>query len=295
MKQKIKPLLFKKFSTFILLSWIYHIHIYMTTHNRSLVECYNACKKFYARNYRLLTKYKQDKVAHIADLKEKIINNGEFGKNVISNNEKGEKERKNPSCGNLSMNKNIYNHNKKNKSYIFETKNYSRLEKKIFKEIDYVDFLKNNNTINNKLYKKIIRKKYGLRIVLPLLLFFLLLTVFIIELSFGLLGKSCLLYYFGLEKSHLENLAKKEPLSTILNFLKTYKKFWEHGILGESGVVCGLCGARNTISETCILGQLIRILLYFVPFIILCITFISWIFYYHKKVKKYGKIKFSKK
>ncbi|SBS96189.1 hypothetical protein PMALA_051930 [Plasmodium malariae] len=106
------------------------------------------------RTYRLLEKCKQGDVSNIVVLKH-VIPNGELeDKTDISNNEKGDKRKykqlNRSSFSNVEQNK----HSKKNKSYIFETKKYSHLEKKIFKELDYLDFIKNNNTISDKVYKK---------------------------------------------------------------------------------------------------------------------------------------------
>ncbi|SBS94695.1 Plasmodium exported protein (Pm-fam-a like), unknown function [Plasmodium malariae] len=94
----------------------------------------------------------------------------------------------------------------KNKSCIFETRKYSRLEKKIFNELDYEDFLKNNRTISDKLYKKIMRKKCGKRFSLPLLLLSVLLVSLILDLSWGF-GLVRGLYEFIIIKK-LKNLKK---------------------------------------------------------------------------------------
>lgn len=57
------------------------------------------------------------------------------------------------------------------------------MEKEIFKELDYIDFLKEKRTVSNKTYKKITLEKYGLSIILLLLLFFLLLIIPTIHLT----------------------------------------------------------------------------------------------------------------
>ncbi|SBT85947.1 fam-l protein [Plasmodium malariae] len=191
MEQKFKLLLFSKVFTFILLSWIYHFYIYKSTHNKSFVEYCKNHRKLYIRNYRLLAKYNNDKDSSVVCLKKEIpvgVNN----KNDITYIEK-ESTTKNKASNRYAP-RNARGNKKcmKNKSCIFEMKKYSHLEKKIFKELDYVDFLKKNKTISDKIYKKIIRKKCGLRFALPLLLILVLLVSFILDnvggygLTFGL-------------------------------------------------------------------------------------------------------------
>ncbi|SBS93712.1 Plasmodium exported protein (Pm-fam-a like), unknown function [Plasmodium malariae] len=145
----------------------------MSTLNESLDESYNDCRKLYKRNFRLLSKYKKNKDSSIECLNE-VIRNGVYDKNDICNNENMNTEKRKQMNSSSSK---IGGCNKsyiKKKSCVFETKNFSRLEKKIFKELNFIDFLKNNRTISDKVYKKIVRKKIALRISLPLLLLVLL-------------------------------------------------------------------------------------------------------------------------
>ncbi|SBT86023.1 fam-l protein [Plasmodium malariae] len=138
--------------------------------------------------FRLLAKCKRDKNLCIVELKNEIPNNELNEKIYISNNKKGatrtSMQPNGSSLNNVGRNK----HANKNKCYIFETKKYSRLEKKIFKELDYEDFLKNNRTISNKIYKKIIRKKLASELA-PTLIFFIFLSLsFVLDYcgSYGL-------------------------------------------------------------------------------------------------------------
>ncbi|SBT01678.1 Plasmodium exported protein (Pm-fam-a like), unknown function [Plasmodium malariae] len=163
----------------------------MSTHNKSFVEYYKNHGKLYIRNYRLLAKYNNDKDSSTVCLKKEIpvgVNN----KNDITYIEKESTKKKKASNGYAPRNARGNKKCMRNKSCIFEMKKYSHLEKKIFKELDYVDFLKKNKTISDKIYKTIIRKKCGLRFALPLLLILVLLVSFILDnvggygLTFGL-------------------------------------------------------------------------------------------------------------
>ncbi|KAI4834040.1 uncharacterized protein MKS88_000186 [Plasmodium brasilianum] len=295
MEQTIKILLFIKITTFILLCWICHFYSKVGTLMKSLDEKKNYRRNIHARTYRLLEIYGKDNNSSSLYLKEGLPINGIHKKIDTTYNEKYDSEKRKQSNVCPSRFAGGHQPGVKNKSCVFETKKYSHLEKKIFKELDYTDFLKNNKTISNKIYKKIIHKKYGLRIVLPVLIFLFLLIIFMIEVSLGFAGKGSLLYQLGLTKDYLESLTKVPPWSTILDELKKLEGFWKHGIFGSTNPICMLCDKANEVTNTCILGQLFRILIYFVPFVILSITVITGIIYYHKKVKKYEKIKLRKR
>ncbi|KAI4840205.1 fam-l protein [Plasmodium brasilianum] len=214
----------------------------------------------------------------------------------ISNNEKVDSGKKKKLSGFPLKVAGGHKSDMKNKSCLFDTNKYSHMEKKIFKELDYIVFLKNNKTVSNKVYKKIICKKYELHIFLPVLIFFFLLILFIVEVSFGFAGKHSLLYQLSLNKDNLKSLTENDSWSPIVEAVKTLGAFLEHSIskkLGED--VCSWCENASDITNYCKLGHFFRILIYYLPFIILCITLISRIIYYHKKVKKYEKIKFRKR
>ncbi|SBS94531.1 hypothetical protein PMALA_043650, partial [Plasmodium malariae] len=127
-----------------------------STLNKSLDEIYNYHRKLYKRNYRLLAKYKQDNDSRPIFLKEDIPNNGMNERKDIYNNMKGDMGKERQQTG--SLQKYIGNHKgfMKIKSCLFETKKYSHLEKKIFKELDYKNFLNNNRLISDKLYSKVL-------------------------------------------------------------------------------------------------------------------------------------------
>ncbi|SBS99558.1 Plasmodium exported protein (Pm-fam-a like), unknown function [Plasmodium malariae] len=258
-------------------------------------------RKIDKRNYRLLTKYKHDKNSIITGLNEDVPYNKLNKKKDISNNENWEAGKKELSSRCFSKNMGVDKKAMKNKSCIFKTKKYSHMEKKIFKELDYQNFLKKNRTITDKTYKKIISKKYGLRLAIPVLLFLSLFIVFIVDFSLGFNNKVAWEGSFLGLGSHLKELTNDTDgwLSKVLEWLRDNTSgFWRHYGMGEQSTACELCNAVKEgvkISEKCILGQLLGYILYFVPFIILGVTFISWVIYYHKKVKKYEKIKLRKR
>ncbi|SBT00470.1 Plasmodium exported protein (Pm-fam-a like), unknown function [Plasmodium malariae] len=280
-------------------------------HNKSLNECYSHRRKIYTTNYRLLAKYKQDRDLSFFCLKEESPN-GVYYKEDISSNEEGEVGKKKHINGSLST---IARRNKKslkNKSCIFETKKYSHLEKKIFKELDYVDFLKSNMTISDKIYKKIMIKKCGLRIALPLLLFLILAVSFILDYFFGcgltrglfklIILSSPVVKVNSLESdtffSHITSIKKlsdvfenKEDISSAFAYLYA---FLTKPSLNPFTEVLAKNPVTNKVKNYCVSGFL-GFFIYFVPIFILSIILISGLVYYHKKVKKYEKIKFRKR
>ncbi|SBS96551.1 Plasmodium exported protein (Pm-fam-a like), unknown function [Plasmodium malariae] len=238
--------------------------------------------KLNIRNYRSLEKYKQDKVSNNVWLKEEVPNNGTCEKKYVSINERVSPGKKKQSNGFSSNNLGGNKQDMKNKSCIFETKQYSRLEKKIFKELDYVDFLKNNRTISNKVYFKTIYKKYVPRFALPI--FFLLLFFTYLLADFwgcGLIGVLCYL----LNKITpgwlipLHELLKKSALAP---FFKSIDKLPRDS-------------SKNKVWDHFYVTGFLGLFLYLIPFIIFGVTLILKVVYYHKKVKKYQKIKFGKR
>ncbi|KAI4839217.1 hypothetical protein MKS88_001761 [Plasmodium brasilianum] len=282
MEKKIKSLFFIKTPKLTLLSWICYINIYISTFNKYLDENYIYSRKIYGTTYRILSKYKQDKYSSSVSLKEEMTNNGVKKKKDISNNMEGYTGKRKHSNGTpLEFRGNCKSYMKKNKC-MFETKKYSHFENQIFKEMDFMDFLKNNKTISNKSYRKIIRKKCVQLFVLPLLIFFFLSVLLIVDLSWSFAdGNKGLWSTIGFS-SILENWGKSGCwLNALYTSLKDVKGFW-----------IGIGETSNSISELHVLLKLFRILIYGLPFLILGITLISRVVYYHKKVKKYERIKF---
>ncbi|SCN12030.1 fam-l protein [Plasmodium malariae] len=294
MEKKLNIKFFIKIFTFIFLCRICYFCHYVYIFNKRLDEMHKYGRNVHMRTYRLLAKCKQDTDSSIIGLKQNISNNGNNEKNDICYSEKGSSTKKKQPYENSLRNSKGHKEDLKNKSCIFETKKYSHMEKKIFKELDYVDFLKNNRTLNDKTYKKIIGKKLVFRFSLPVLLLLFFIAVVIAEFSLGAIGSNSLLYYLGLTKGNLESWAKNDTLSSILTWLKKLEGFWKHGNFWGSSTSCGVC-TTTEIANECVLGRLLGHLIYFIPLFLLGITLILGVVYYHKKVKKYKKIKFRKR
>ncbi|SBT86000.1 fam-l protein [Plasmodium malariae] len=293
MEQKIKTLLFFKVSMFILLSWIYHFYIFKSTYSKLLVECYNHHRILYRTNYRILAIYNQDKDSCVVCLREQIPNGGN-DKKGITNNDKCSTEKKKILNGSLPQSARGRKKDIKNKSYLFETKKYSYLERKIFKDLDYENFLKNNKTISNKVYKKIIRKKL-VSLNSPFMLLFLLLLIgFILDLYVncglirGMVKTLTLIVpgWFG----HLNNMLKTSNLSWLFQSTEKVqdliKKLFRTSRSGPWNV--------QMVDEYTYVPYFFVLVIYIIPLIILGITLILGVFYYHKKVMKYEKIKLRK-
>ncbi|SBT85725.1 fam-l protein [Plasmodium malariae] len=284
MEQKTKTHLLIDIVEIILLSWMFHFNSDVGMFDMSLNKHCNCAKEFEARNYRLLGGYKYNIDSKVIFTKEEMPNIVLTNKKDICNSEEGLQRKVNKSNG---CSPSITRSRKKDmnkKSCTFETKKYSHLEKKIFKELDYENFLKKNRTITDKMYKKIMLKKYRLRLTLPLLFFSLLLIIFLVDLSWDLIGGNEGLWgALGLS-THLKILADGS-LKNFLGLLKTFKGFWKPAFKEAS----------TAVSEINILWNLFGILIYFIPFVILGFTLILGIIYHHKKVKKYEKIKFRKR
>ncbi|SBS96738.1 Plasmodium exported protein (Pm-fam-a like), unknown function [Plasmodium malariae] len=246
----------------------------MSTFNKYLNENYNLYEKKDIKTYRLLGKCKQDYISSIVGLKRVIPNNELKDQMNICNSDKEDKckyeQLEESSLNSVGYHKQA----KKNKSYIFETKDFSHLEKKIFKELDYFDFLKNNKMISDELYKKMVLKKYRSRIIIPLVLF--------IFLSISLLLDFCCGY--GLRRGLfilLKLSLDRGPLDSLYTFLKN-----------NLGSFFKLTISSN---KELYITPFFEFLIYFSSFVILGITLILGVLYYHKKVKKYEKIKHKKR
>ncbi|KAI4839840.1 hypothetical protein MKS88_001743 [Plasmodium brasilianum] len=273
-------------TAFDLLTWRINLLNDMSSFKKYFDENYDVLRKLDTRIYRLLTKNKQNSHLSTMSLKEEVPYNGENKREHTYINEKRELTRK--KLLNVSSLNNCKNHKqeKKIKSFIFETKKFSYLEKNIFKELDYENFLKNNRVISDKLYKEIMFKKYRLRIALPLLLFLSLSLSLILDLFVGcglinMLRQLLSMYDKNIWKFLGQNFGNfiGKDLADFLRPLWTYTTSESGQIKMKVYATNGLCG----------------ILIYFLPFVILGVTLISGIIYYHKKVKKFEKIKLRKR
>ncbi|SBT85758.1 fam-l protein [Plasmodium malariae] len=282
MKHKNNVPFFIKITTFVYLTWF--CHIYKESVLNHFVEGnYILYNKLNMRNYRVLEQCKQNKHSNIIGLGKEILNNDVSNHECISDNEKKVKSKNNQLSANLSKKTIQDKHFLRKKTCIFETKKYSHLEKNIFKEIDFIEFLKNNRTISNKTYKKMILKKYRLRLVLPLLIFMSLLISLILDYScdYGILN--------GL--INLLNISLKKWFKPLHNLLESYSL---DPLLKKSRVI--IYSGENCIwGYTSYVPNFFGLIIYILPFFILGVTIITVIMYYHKQVKKYQKIKFRKR
>ncbi|SBS97076.1 Plasmodium exported protein (Pm-fam-a like), unknown function [Plasmodium malariae] len=238
-----------------------------------------------------MAKYNQDKDLSVVCLKEETANSANYEKD-ISNNEKCASGKKKQSNGCLQRNAREQKMYMKNKACVFETKKYSHLEKKIFKELDYEDFLKKNRTISDKIYRKIMRKKCGLRLALPLLLFLVLSISFILDnfcrcgLTYGLFNIIILVSPGSSPAPKILETKLSPSINSLYELLNKPPLNWFTKVLRR--------GADGNLRNYCVKGFL-GFLIYFVPLFILGSILISAVFYYHKKVKKYENIKFRKR
>ncbi|KAI4839229.1 hypothetical protein MKS88_001773 [Plasmodium brasilianum] len=280
MQYKYNLIFFIKIATFILSPWIFHFY------NDCILNKYGEkinilCSKLEIRTYRLLIQSKQNKDSIIIGLGELIPNNVVTEQYYINDNGKGNKEINKQLRESTSKSAKCYKTATKKKSCVFETKNYSRLEKKIFKQLDYENFLKNNKIISDKLYKKIMRRKYGLKLASPLILALILSIALILDL-FGGYGFIKALFKLFTALSAWEGLKPfylflmETPLKSLVTPVK---------------MTCSQ-GQRNYYA---VLDLFFFNVIYVLPLIILGVITISGIFYYHKKVKKYESIKFRKR
>ncbi|KAI4840244.1 hypothetical protein MKS88_001602 [Plasmodium brasilianum] len=296
MEKNIK-LLFLNISAFIFLTWLFHFSIDNSTLNKFLKDNSNNDSKLDGKYYRLLVIHKEESDLNILGLKQDMSNSGVKKKKYLSNNEGETPEKKKHSYKSSSESIKVHRNAMKKEAKIFETKKHSSIEKKIFKELDFEDFLKRNRMISNKIYKKIMCKKLALRIALPLFLFLLLLTILITDFTWGVVdGNKGLWGALGLSKilKGWADYTEEWWLKKMLDWLKENSSwFWRHNSIFDEVTRTG-CTATD-VCTGCILGQLFGIIIYVIPFILLAITVISGIIYYHKKVKKYEKIKFRKR
>ncbi|SBT86819.1 fam-l protein [Plasmodium malariae] len=271
MEQNIALFLFINISTYILLPWICYFYNDMSPLNIYFEEKCNFIRKLNTRNYRLLTKHKHDKDSCIAKFKEETPNNEVKEKRYKSNNKRGTDGKHKQSCRRSLYIKEYDRNVEKNKCVIPKTKKYFDFERKIFKELDYEDYVKNSKIIEYKEYKKLARKKCRIRIAL-LLLFIFILILPILDLSLeklvsgGLLGLLHLLY----------------PSPT------------------DAQIAPGVDGLLNTLLSKEGWGNLQKIFasttfIYGVPFLIFVVIFVLVMIYYYKKVIKYENIKFRKR
>ncbi|SBS94488.1 Plasmodium exported protein (Pm-fam-a like), unknown function [Plasmodium malariae] len=119
---------------------------------------------------RLLEECNQYKDLSTANIKEMIHENNENEEKIITNYDKWDK-RTNKKSSKSSLYKEEFN-----KQYIrqrilkYRGKYLTLFERKLFKHLDYIDFIKKKPSISNKSCIKILLKEYGLLLFLPAIL-----------------------------------------------------------------------------------------------------------------------------
>ncbi|SBS91638.1 Plasmodium exported protein (Pm-fam-a like), unknown function [Plasmodium malariae] len=229
-------------------------------------------------------------------LKEGIPNNDMTERKDISNNENIFAQLKRQSNRSLSRNIKRQKKDKKNNSRIFETEQYSRFEKKVFKELDYANFLKNNRGISNRIYQKIIRKKYRFRLGLPIFFVLFLSLLLLLDLF---VGCGLIRGLFKILKiiSKLLGYQDKGSVKAVQVMLRPLHEWLKESHFSSffKCAVNAQSNADKSLDKHYYITGFFGFLIYFIPIFIIGVTCILGVFYYHKKVKKYEKIKFKKR
>ncbi|SBT01128.1 Plasmodium exported protein (Pm-fam-a like), unknown function [Plasmodium malariae] len=230
-------------------------------------------------------------------LKEEIPNNDMTERKDIFNNENIFAQLNRQSNRSLSRNKERHKKDKKYNTRIFETEQYSRFEKKIFKELDYANFLKNNKGISNRIYQKVIRKKYGFRLGLPIFFVLLLSILLLLDsfVGFGLIRG--LFKILNIISQHLEYQTKgsAKAVQVMLKPLHDWLKESHFSSFFKCAVNVKESSGISNIDKHSYITGFFGFLIYLIPIFIIGVTCLLGVFYYHKKVKKYEKIKFKKR
>ncbi|SBS91560.1 Plasmodium exported protein (Pm-fam-a like), unknown function [Plasmodium malariae] len=234
-----------------------------------LEDKYGFGRKLDTRIYRLLGKSENCIFTSVGDLELKIPYNTKRKREKLlkTKNEKLDKERKEKLYRCSLIKDELIKELMKKKSTMFH-KSYKHYEKKIMNGLHDKEFFKKMMLINDKDYKKLKCKKYGLRLCSLFVLFILVLIVPIVDLSLG----------------------NFSSVGTLLNTLCI--------LLGYSEPTAGSVEPSGSFwSSTCQLKNLTGIkvfgvLVYCLPILILGIILTRGIFYYYKNVIKHKKIKF---
>ncbi|SBT85628.1 Plasmodium exported protein, unknown function [Plasmodium malariae] len=269
MKQNIEFACFIKIFMFIILIWTCHFYSNMSRFNKILDEKHSSDKKLYKRIDRLLGKCEKSIFANVGDLELNIPYYTKRKNEEIFtvDNEKFQKEKKEKLDRSLLYKKKLIKKLMKNK-YTMLHRSYTHYEKKIMNGLNDKAFFKKMLLINDKDYKKLKRKNYGLRLCLLLLLFLLISVIPIVDLSIG----NLLLQLFSLlENGSSSGISTPTPDSA-----------------GESGISWLSYFSQNPS----VAYKARSILIYCVPILILSIILILGIFYFHKKYIKHKKLKF---
>ncbi|SBT88027.1 Plasmodium exported protein, unknown function [Plasmodium malariae] len=275
MEQNIRFIFFIKILLFVLLIWICHLYSDMSRFDKYLDKRYSFCKKLNKRIYLLLGKCENGIFSNVEDLELKIpYNTRKKNRKLLTvNDEKWDKEKKEKLYRSSLYKEKLIKRLMKNKCTMLH-KSYNHYEKKIMNGLNDKVFFKKMILINDKVYKKLKRKKYGLRLCLLLLLFIFVLILPILDLSLSnsenslyLLSLLCQLLGYSLTSGtqpQLEGGGASAPDSQLSSF----------------------CSSDPSISL-----KVSSILVYCIPILIMGIMLIIGIFYYYKYVIKHKKIK----
>ncbi|KAI4837522.1 hypothetical protein MKS88_003999 [Plasmodium brasilianum] len=219
MENKIKLNISIRIGMFAILSWICNFNNYVYIFNKSLDGMCIYDREAYTRNYRLLSKHKEDKDSNNLWLKGKVPNNEVIGQKIISNNEGGTNKKNNQSHKCLLNKAQYYTEVIDYNNGMFDGKHF-HFQKKWVKKIDYDTFLEKKKRIGDISLKKIKFRSYKFGISI-FLVFFLLGIGLPVSSAFGVSEDS------GIGKDILTFLKNTLGLSSerdayILLFLVTF-------------------------------------------------------------------------
>ncbi|SBT86366.1 Plasmodium exported protein, unknown function [Plasmodium malariae] len=278
MEQKINLQYFIKIVTFIFLTRINYFYTDVNTFDKFLNKWNNFNRILYTKNYRTLANYGDEIYSSISGSEKRIpyCVKKKNERRFIINNEKWNKKKSEHSYKSSLINKlGTKKPIKYNK--IFNTTHY-HIEKSFLNALDKMCFLKKIRITNDDTYRKLKRKKYGLRFSLLLIFFLLVLMIPILDLSFTyLVDKKGLLGILGL-------------LSVNVTQGSSGRGWIERGKV--SGVIASWLNLGKHHITTIVTTT--TILLYCMPFVVSGVTLILAIIYYYKNVIKHKKIKYMK-
>ncbi|SBS92919.1 Plasmodium exported protein (Pm-fam-a like), unknown function [Plasmodium malariae] len=241
----------------------------MSRFKKILDEYYGPGIKLNKGIYRLLGKCEKGVFSNVRDLDLKIPNNKKKTNEQLFTNdiEKWEEEKKEKLYRSKLIKEKLIKKLMKNK-YTMLHRTYTYYEKKIMNGLNDKAFFKKMILINDKEYKKLKRKKYGLRLFFLILFFAMVITIPILGVLFGESLKTlCSTSGSGGEPPNPSG----SPASSG-SWLSSFFSF---------------C-LENPISSELVY----TIIIYCVPILILGIILILCIFYYYKRAIKNKKIKF---
>ncbi|SBS95117.1 Plasmodium exported protein (Pm-fam-a like), unknown function [Plasmodium malariae] len=202
----------------------------MSSFNKCFDEKHGFDRKLDTRIYRLLGIYIEDIYPYVGDLELKIPYNTKKKREMLSiiDNAKWDKEKREKLYKCSLIKEKLIKELMKNKNIMFH-KSYNHYEKKMMNGLNDKVFFKKMVLINNKDYKKLKRKKYGLRLCILLLLFLTLLIIPILDLSIGnLLMVLLTLLEKGASAGMGDPMANPAGIILIIGIFYYYKNVVKH-------------------------------------------------------------------